>query len=76
MRVKRKVEERQKWWDGADLFRTHGGDNNLEHLCEEEQVKILTKLNRNSMDYSVWDKWVDETPATVEEVCSVYIIIQ
>ena len=47
MRVKRKVEERQKWWDGADLFRTHGGDNNLEHLCEEEQVKILTKLNRN-----------------------------
>eukprot|EP01006_Ploeotia_vitrea_P040123 TRINITY_DN66404_c2_g1_i2.p1 TRINITY_DN66404_c2_g1~~TRINITY_DN66404_c2_g1_i2.p1 ORF type:complete len:348 (+),score=35.18 TRINITY_DN66404_c2_g1_i2:49-1092(+) len=66
LRLKRKEEEKKKWWDGAELFRTHG--DNLDQLEESEQIAITNKLNKYTADYSHWNTWVDETPATKEEI--------
>lgn len=60
-RLKRIAEEKTKWWQGADLFRTHGNlenDTVNEDTKEgQEQKNALARMSRYNFDYSRWDTW-------------------
>ncbi len=83
LRIQRKKEEKERWWDGARLFSETGGVGNEDDDEEgEDGIKKLSggetsdsgssslvkkKMAYHKLDYSRWDKWVPEDPATVEE---------
>lgn len=68
----RKIEEKERWWAGADFFvRKRASNASVED--EEGVISSETQIaQRYSMDYSRWDSWTPQDPATRAEV----IVIQ
>jgi hypothetical protein len=68
IRQKRIKEERDKWWTGAEWFKSHGqpGDDSADVTADK--AIAIDRMDRYASDYSRWDSWVDETPATQAEV--------
>lgn len=72
LRLQRKLEERERWWAGAELFTAHrrgGGivdveDENSEAKNIDPQTLIL---QRYTADYSRWNEWVPRDPASLQE---------
>ncbi len=71
LRLKRKAEEKERWWAGADLFVVNkknpanglvGEDNEQVAVIEKERV-----LQRYTMDYSRWNDWVPTDEVSVQE---------
>lgn len=71
LRIKRKEEERKKWWAGVDLFVRDGDvnkpDTPVDEISKAEVEKNVMK-ERYSMDYSRWNQWQPQDPATLKEI--------
>ena len=71
LRLKRKAEEKERWWAGADLFVVNktnptdsaaGYDKGIEDLTEKERI-----LQRYTMDYSRWNDWEPTDEVSMQE---------
>jgi len=76
LRLKRKHEERSRWWDGAEVMAeknqskragnadtTVVGADGEEYITEEEKIK-----QRYNADYSRWNDWTPTDSASLEEI--------
>ncbi len=77
LRLKRKLEERTRWWDGADIVAdkvqskkskdaastTVVNRDGEEQMSEEEKIKL-----RYTADYSRWNDWTPTDSASIEEI--------
>jgi hypothetical protein len=66
--VKRKQEEKERWWAGAELFAASPADENQDESEGAPVSAAAQRLGRYSMDYSRWDVWDPQDPATLQEV--------
>ncbi len=71
LRLKRKAEEKERWWAGADLFVVNkknptdgivGKDNEQVAATEKERI-----LQRYTMDYSRWNDWEPTDEVSMQE---------
>jgi hypothetical protein len=58
---KRKEEERERWWSGAEIFKPEQEKNKNSNTEDESNTKIK---ERYSINYSKWEEW---TPVDEEE---------
>lgn len=70
LKLQRKAQEKDRWWSGAELFAsTRTTDSSVNFCINDELVdKKQTELQRYSNDYSRWDQWTPQDPATLAEV--------
>ena len=67
----RKREEKELWWDGAEFHKKHKmpceeiDEDASTTLREDDKMKQMKKY---LADYSRWDEWVPDDPATLLEV--------
>jgi hypothetical protein len=69
LRLQRKQEERERWWQGAELLRPRSASS------EKEKQKSLTNsskdkeklLARYQADYSKWESWIPDDKVSLEE---------
>lgn len=66
LRQKRAKEEKEKWWTSAEWFKEHNVAETLDEV-QASQHATISRIDRYAADYSRWDSWVDETPATLAE---------
>jgi tetratricopeptide (TPR) repeat protein len=68
LREERKREERERWWEGAELFVTTN-KNTMDGESNGNSIVNATTLqmDRYSFDYSRWDKWEPKDAVTLEE---------
>jgi len=77
LKEQRKQEEREKWWDGATIFRprdendSNSGNSAAKQLTNEEMEKKTQLLNRYTADYSRWNDWTPNDEATLEEIAQI-----
>ena len=68
MELKRKDEERELWWAGAELFRKNANtvleDDGNERETSGKENNLLTKY---TTDYSRWEEWTPDDPVSVLE---------
>jgi len=77
LRLKRKVEEKERWWGGADLFREEEDEKKVseaqgvyvEDGSADSKLKSKVK-SRYDFDYSRWDTWTPDDEATKEEMAA------
>ncbi len=70
LRIKRKAEEKERWWSGAEYCgnrKVKNADGSVvievgDEITEKERIK-----NRYTADYSRWNDWVPTDSATLEE---------
>lgn len=76
LRIKRKEEERKKWWAGVDLFISRDEESPTASVDEvdKEQVERSILKERYSMNYSRWNQWTPTDPVSLKEVCSFSIV--
>jgi tetratricopeptide (TPR) repeat protein len=72
LRLKRKLEERERWWAGAELMiaKPVGGDEDNDDDDSAGKRSIDNRsviLQRYTADYSRWNEWVPSDPATLQE---------
>ena len=71
LRIRRKEEERKKWWAGVELFTNNKSNEDSSISVDEidkEQLKINMRKDRYSMDYSRWNQWRPTDPVSLKEV--------
>jgi hypothetical protein len=74
-KAKQKEEEKEKWWRGAELFRSMDPSQMVEEEDEDgnkqvydtELAKKQAIVQRYSNDYSRWEQPVVDDPATQAE---------
>lgn len=66
LKKKRKQEEKEKWWNGADLFRDKIVDNSASNSEAEDLMEI--KKQKYTADYSRWEQWVPNDETSIAEV--------
>lgn len=75
LRLKRKLEERERWWAGAELMtaKPAGGGNEDNDDDDDDSTGKRAVDNRSAIlqrytaDYSRWNEWVPSDPATLQE---------
>ena len=92
LRLQRKAEEKERWWAGAELFRSKGAEIADAEIAELEnenddannnsssntntnngnnsnsnEITSRREMERLNLDYSKWDTWNPEDPASIEE---------
>jgi len=70
LRLKRKAEEKERWWGGAEFVaerkvRDEDGNAVVAPKCESTEKERIRQ--RYTADYSRWNDWVPTDQATVEE---------
>lgn len=57
--MKRKVEEKERWWSGAELHVSHNNENKSdnEDNMTPQQANLL---DRYSANYSRWEQWIPQ----------------
>ena len=72
LQLLRKKEERDRWWAGAEMFASNPSDGLNVHQKDAdagEDHNDRSKLaSRYALDYSKWDEWSPNDPATQAEV--------
>jgi len=69
LKDKRKKEESEKWWAGAEIFRPKTEDApRVVNLSDEEEDKKQMLLNRYKLDYFRWNDWSPTDEASLEEI--------
>lgn len=68
LRIKRKQEEKERWWAGAELFAQRDPEDDSNDDLGGTASSQTQRLSRYSMDYSRWDVWDPQDPATLQEV--------
>ena len=65
--MRRKVEEKERWWEAARLSK---GDSSLDDATEgdEELSANERRKLKYSSNYSRWEEWEPSDPVSVEEV--------
>lgn len=66
--AKEKVEERERWWEGADvLYPDHSEE--LDDSVQNQDGKTArdVQLRKYENDYSKWSEWTPSDPASKEE---------
>lgn len=69
LRLKRKAEEKERWWAGADLFATRPKEDDSIQ-ADGTETAVLEKervLQRYTMDYSRWNDWTPTDEVSVQE---------
>eukprot|EP00607_Mallomonas_marina_P007394 CAMPEP_0182420456 /NCGR_PEP_ID=MMETSP1167-20130531/5277_1 /TAXON_ID=2988 /ORGANISM="Mallomonas Sp, Strain CCMP3275" /LENGTH=975 /DNA_ID=CAMNT_0024596427 /DNA_START=14 /DNA_END=2941 /DNA_ORIENTATION=- len=65
---KRREEEMQRWWEGAEVHvSSKFTENDMEGMEENMNNDINRHKMRYSANYSRWEEWTPNDPATVEE---------
>ena len=69
LQIQRKSQERERWWSGADIFAANRSKEEV-HVCENDELidKKSQELKKYTADYSRWEQWTPQDPATLEEV--------
>jgi hypothetical protein len=67
---KRKEEEKDRWWSGAELHVSPSNQNKEEHDNNNLTPQEANKRDKYSANYSRWDEWIPQDPATLQEVTS------
>ena len=73
LRIKRSQEEKEKWWQGADLFRIHGDIEECDD--SDEKNSVMDRMARYTADYSRWEQWKPADPATIAEVSRSVVVM-
>lgn len=71
LRLKRKEEERKKWWAGVELFANtndEGQSTSSVDDIDRAEVEKNIRRDRYSMDYSRWNQWQPSDPVSLKEV--------
>mmetsp|Transcript_18858 Transcript_18858/g.31477 ORF Transcript_18858/g.31477 Transcript_18858/m.31477 type:complete len:928 (+) Transcript_18858:73-2856(+) len=70
LRIKRKEEERKKWWAGVELFAQSGPEESTASVddIDRAQVEKNIRKERYSMDYSRWNQWQPSDPVSLKEI--------
>lgn len=79
-KAKRKEEEKERWWRGADFYskNKHTYDDSIQNDDDENEDSngsngskptsvFQTTMDRYNNDYSRWDTWEPSDPTTLEE---------
>ena len=70
LRLKRKAEEKERWWNGAEFCRERKvrdeNGNKVIQVHDETSEKERIR-QRYTADYSRWNDWVPTDAATIEE---------
>eukprot|EP00605_Chrysophyceae_sp_TOSAG23-4_P001227 GSChrysophyteH1.ASY1.ANO1.1337.1 assembled CDS len=71
LRLKRKAQEKERWWDGAEFCGSRKvrdvEDNVIVNVSEREEGERERIKQRYAADYSRWNDWTPTDEATVEE---------
>lgn len=58
LRLKRKIEEKERWWSGAEL---HISPENNQKMDENNLTPLqVNKIEKYSANYSRWDQWIPQ----------------
>lgn len=69
LRIKRKEEERNKWWVGVDLFINHSDESTTSvDDIDKAELEIRIRKERYSMNYSRWNQWTPTDPVSLKEM--------
>jgi hypothetical protein len=68
--AQRKAEEKERWWAGVDFFAKNRSSKAGVDEGDDTGNNGVKTEQRYSMDYSRWDTWVPQDPATLQEVPS------
>ena len=69
LKRERKLEEKKRWWSGAEIFRPDMNKDKENVIVElpEKSENAVSKSSRYSLDYSKWSEWTPTDAATLEE---------
>jgi tetratricopeptide (TPR) repeat protein len=70
LRIKLKIQEREKWWDGAELFAEKKGNDDEEEVDADGNTMVSEQeliRQRYTANYARWDEWVPQDPASLSE---------
>ena len=73
LKVKRKEEEKERWWAGAEFFTKNKGADDIETDDveggdEKASVSVFQKtMDKYNSDYSRWNTWVPSDPTSLAE---------
>ena len=70
LRLQRKLEEKERWWAGSDLFVNQRDTEDLSIVTEKVTEKARL-LDRYANDYSRWNDWKPSDPVTLAETAEV-----
>lgn len=69
LKRKRKIEEKERWWSGAEIFKPMKEQSESSRVNSDEDIDPKKKLiDRYNFNYSRWDEWVPNDEASkIEE---------
>lgn len=77
LQSKRQSEERERWWAGAEFFRTHKVNDAIQ-IDNQNEIGVgndgQKTMDRYTSDYSRWNTWEPSDPTSIEERSLYYFL--